>query len=66
MMRKSAIDVISDNQFRKLTTCKGENGAILITRIWRLVANTEINTIALSLTELEEILKRHNGGEKTG
>lgn len=56
--------VISDSGIRKLTTMPSPSvGQVLITRLWRQ-PKVNVATISLSLTELEEILKTHNGGGK--
>lgn len=57
--------VISDTGSRKLSTMPGNHrGQILITRVYKHTP-VGVATISMSLTELEEIVKVHNGGGKT-
>lgn len=59
--------VISDSAIRTLKTMPNKNSKdhVLITRIWRQ-PKFNVATISLSLSELEQISKKYNGGEKNG
>ena len=65
-MSDQGIEVISDSHSRKLQAVKHptQPDAVLVTRIWK--NPFKITTVGMSLTELEAILKRFNGGERNG
>jgi hypothetical protein len=65
-MEKQTADVISDSQYRTLKATPSERGKrVLITRVWK-TPDYRVDVIGVSLTELETILKRFNGGERSG